>query len=371
MKILIAGVGPAGCLAALELKNHNVTLIEEHQSAGFPVQCAGLISEDCFNEYSKYANVKKSLVNKIKGAAFFSPNGKFVELEGKSKGIVVERKLFDSFLLMEASKHADIKMKTKFNAKMVKSYDYIVGADGVYSAVSKHFNFKTPQIFLAKQIECKFECIDREIVELYFGKSYSDGFFAYAIPIDDFARIGVVSKTNPSFYLKNLLKKHPSVSKRVDTKKIIELNSGAIPIGLIEFVKDNVALIGDSAAMTKPYTGGGLFYLLKAAKILGKNFPNLNAYFNEYVKSMKKEYEFGMKILKLYSVLNDKDFDELVKIGLEYDLKAQTKNLHMDEPSTVLKIIPLLPKILKNFRLAAKIAKVFLMQSTNVLNLKL
>ncbi|RLI79602.1 NAD(P)/FAD-dependent oxidoreductase [Archaeoglobales archaeon] len=361
--VLIVGGGPAGCLTAIELQNYDTTLIEEHQSVGFPVQCAGLISKDCFGEYLKYCkNVKKSLINRIRGAFFFSPNGRFVELEGRSKGVVIERKIFDRELMIEASKFAELKIKTKFDDGFNKSrYDFIIGADGVYSSVAKHFGFNLPEIYSAIQIECKFECLDNNMVELYFGNTYSDGFFAYAIPIDDFARIGVVSKSQTRLYLKNLLNKHSSVSKRVVNKKITELNVGAIPIGLINFVKNNVALVGDAAGMTKPYTGGGLFYLLKAVKVLGKTFPNLNAYQKNYLKEMKKEYEFGMKILKLYSILNDEDLNELMKIGSEFDLKKQTKKLHMDEPSTILKIIPMLPKILKNFQLAAKIARVMLL----------
>ncbi|RLI71187.1 NAD(P)/FAD-dependent oxidoreductase, partial [Archaeoglobales archaeon] len=268
MKVLVVGGGPAGCLTAIELGEYEVTLIEEHPSIGFPVQCAGLISQDCFNEYTKYCkSVKKSLVNKISGAFFFSPNGKWVELEGKSKGVVIERKIFDRELLIKASEFAELKVGERFNSDFdLNKHDYIIGADGVYSSISKHFGFDAPEIYSAIQIECKFESFDSNMVELYFGKAYSDGFFAYAIPIDDFARIGVVSKSQPHIYLKNLLNKHPSVSKRINNK-IIELNAGAIPIGLVDFVKDNVALIGDAAGMTKPYTGGGLFYLLRAAKI--------------------------------------------------------------------------------------------------------
>ena len=358
---LIVGSGPAGCLTALELREHNVMLIEEHSSAGFPVQCAGLISQDCFNEYLAYTSkIKKSLIKKVDGAIFFSPNGKFVELEGKSKGVVIERKIFDRILLAEASNYVDVLMKTKFDPSMIKNFDYVIGADGVYSAVSRYFNFKRPQVYLAVQFECRFECLDDNMVELYFGKSYSDGFFAYAIPIDGFARIGVVSKTDPMFYLNTLLKKHPSVSRRVHSNKITELNVGAIPIGLVEFVRGNVALIGDSAGMTKPYTGGGLFYLLKAAKILGKSFPDLDNYLRQYLNLMKKEYEFGMKILKLYSGLRDDEFNELVRIGAEYDLKSKMRELNMDEPSTILNVLPLLPKFLRNFRLAVKILRTML-----------
>jgi len=376
VKVLVVGAGPAGSLSAIHIaeKGYDVLVVEEHPAAGFPVQCAGLISSDCYRRLRKLVS-DRCHVNGIEGAFFFAPDGNYLELKGKSDAVVVERKILDAELLRKASEVVEIKLKTKFvsadvNKALLKSfageefieYDFLIGADGAASTVAKQFGFDRPLILSAVQVECGFEPLDKNMVELYFGRNYSDCFFGYAVPVDgDTARVGVVSKENPMMYLKNLLEKHPSVSKRVKTGRVVELNAGAIPVGLIEFVKDNVALIGDSAGMVKPYTGGGIYYHLIASEILGSTFPDLEAYKRKYKKEMWKEYSVGMKLFKLYSILSDEDYVNLVKIGKDEGLEELAKNLHMDSPSLLLKIMPKLLKIVSvNPKLSAKIGKVML-----------
>ncbi|ADC66195.1 geranylgeranyl reductase [Ferroglobus placidus DSM 10642] len=359
MKVCVVGGRVAGSLTALNLgeRDAEVVVFEEHRDSGFPVSCAGLISEDCYERLRNFGvNAKQ---NEIKGAFFFSPSGKYVEAIGKSRGVVVERKLMDSQLLRRASKVAEVRMSSKVvgvergevtfivNGREKKeSFDVLVGADGVNSVVAKSFGFKRPKIFLAVQILSEFEAIDEKFVELYFGRRYSEGFFAYAVPIEeDLAKIGVVSKTNPMVYLQRLINEHPSVSERIG-KGFLELNVGAIPIGLVDFVRENVALIGDSAGMVKPYTGGGIYYTLIGAEVLGKTFPNLKAFEKAYKKRMWKEYYFGEKIRKLYETLKDEDYEELVKIASDLSFE----DLHMDKPSSILKFLIKNPKILKVVR---------------------
>lgn len=382
MRVLIAGGGPAGSLAALNIAENadsggleykarkaddlEIVVVEEHASAGFPVQCGGLISEDCFTELQKYVS-DRSRLNTIRGAFFFSPDGNCMEAVGKTRAVVIERKVLDVQLLMAASKYAEIRVKTRlssFNGKKARlegvqteylSYDVLIGADGAASTVAKTAAFPRPSYFSAVQMEVEFEPMDDSFVELYFGRSYSDGFFAYSIPINsDTARIGVVSKQNPEYYFKNFITKHPSVSKRVKGK-ITELNAGAIPIGLVNFVKGNLALIGDAAGMVKPYTGGGLYYHLIAAEKLGEHFPNLEEYQKSYKREMRKEYDVGMKIVRLYSLLDDEDYNHLVKAAGEIDLSE----LDMDRPSGVLNLIPSILKIASKPSLIKKMAMAF------------
>jgi geranylgeranyl reductase family protein len=373
VKVLIVGGGPAGTLAAINLGNKcEVTLVEEHQAAGFPVQCAGLISQPCYDKLKKYS--KRSLINRIEGAFFFSPDGNYIEMVGKRKGVVIERKILDFELIKEASRTAEIFLKSTYVESCVESgskkarivtssgerleeYDLLIGADGVNSRVAREFGFSRPEIFSAVQVELAFECLDENMVELYFGRYYSDGFFAYAIPIDSStARLGVVSKSDPKSYLERLVEKHPSVSKRAG-KSVIEVNAGAIPVGLNEIFKENVCLIGDSAGMVKPYTGGGIYYHLLAAEILGRNFPDLGKYRSDYLKLLGKDYRTGMRILRLYSKLSDTDYNELVRVGKDM-FESYTKELDMDHPSSLLSILPRLIKLVSlKPALIAKIAK--------------
>ena len=375
MNVLIAGGGPAGSLSAIHIgKEHSVILAEEHFSAGFPVQCAGLISEDCYKRLRDFVS-SRCYLNDIKGAFFFSPDGKYLEMVGRSKAVVIERKVLDSELLKKAAEYAEVRLKTVFkgvenNKALLHSpdgiysldYDVLIGADGASSVVARAFGFKRPEFFSALQFECEFEALDPSMVELYFGQMYSDSFFGYAVPVDEkTARVGVVSREAPLDCLNNIIEKHPSVKERIKKRKIIELNAGVIPIGLVDFVKDNVALIGDSAGMVKPYTGGGLYYHLVAAEILGMTFPDLNAYRKAYLDKMGSEYRMGEKILKLYSSLSDEEYNKLVRIGREEGIEEIVKNLHMDSPSSLLKILPKLLKIFsKSPRLFAKAGKILL-----------
>ncbi|AGK60182.1 geranylgeranyl reductase family [Archaeoglobus sulfaticallidus PM70-1] len=376
MRILIVGGGIAGSLSAIHLgKENEVVVVEEHQSAGFPVQCAGLISEECYNILSNFS--KRCYINKIDGAFFFSPNGDYLELYGKRRGVVIERKILDFDLISKASENANILMKTKYissNGKKAKlrsdsgemflEYDFLIGADGTYSRVSSEYGFRKPEVLSAIQFEANFECLDENMVELYFGSEYSSGFFAYAIPLDSTtARIGVVTKAseiNAVHYLKNLIEKHPSASIRFG-KAITELNAGSIPVGLNEIVRENVCLIGDSAGMTKPYTGGGIYYLLKAVECLSENFPSLNRFKQEYLNRMGKEYEFGMKIYRLYSKLSDRDYNELLSSAKGFE--GYARELDMDRPSSILKVLPAIMKLLfKSPTLYLKIGKEFLIK---------
>jgi len=370
LRAAIIGAGPAGTLSALNLyEKAEVIVFESKQSPGFPVKCGGLVSSDCFEELKKYCRVEKALLNRIKGAFFFSPSGKFAEVTGKTGGIVIERKILDSMLLKKAGEVAEIRMKSKvlavsgnrlkFASPEGENYitcDIILGADGTESTVAVELGFERPEIFSGKQYLIEFEPMKKNMVELYFGKRYSDGFFGYSIPVsDDLARVGVVSRKNPSAYLERLLRSHPSVSERAG-KSIIEVNLGAVPIGIVDFVGENAALIGDSAGMVKPYTGGGIYYLLKAAEVLGEKFPDLHEFKREYMRRFGKEYRIGEKIRRLYDIFDDRDYDSLIGIARDIDFSR----IHMDRPSTALEALPRLLRIIKNISLSSKVLMAFL-----------
>ncbi|AAB90220.1 MULTISPECIES: NAD(P)/FAD-dependent oxidoreductase [Archaeoglobus] len=339
MDAAVVGGGPAGSLAAILLgKSYDVALFEEHQSAGFPVQCAGLVSDKCYKKLKEHCKAEKAIENHIKGAFFFSPSGKIV-LEGRGEAVVVERKILDRLLFERAAERAKVFVKEKARLNGFRiitpsrevSAEKIIGADGVNSTVREHFGFPTMGFFTAVQVEAKFEPLDENCVELYFGGNWSDSFFAYAIPLGDTARIGVVSRSSPLRYLENLMKRHPSVSGRVEGSAV-ELNAGAIPDRLVKFSKRDVALIGDAAGMVKPYTGGGLYYHLIAAEKLAESFPDLKGYEKSYLKEMGREYRFGYAVRKLYS-LPDEKLEQLFSAMADFDFRG----VHMDSPSTLIR----------------------------------
>lgn len=327
--ILVVGGGPAGSLSSLLLskKGYDVVLAEEHQLPGFPMHCAGLISKRCYESYSKYVKISKCTDKKIEGAFFISPSG--FKIEAKGEALVVDRKIFDRMLFEKAAENVDTVVKTKvgfsgskviLNEREIDT-EYIVGADGVYSVVARSFGFERPKIYTALQIEAKYEPLDEKFVEVYFGRNFSD-FFAYTIPLEGTAKLGVICKIKALEKLRNFM-------KHLGVESFLEFNVGSIPANLVNFVKGKVVLIGDSAGMVKPYTGGGLYYLLIAAEKLYENFPNLKAFRRDYLKKMWLDFKVGHFIRKFYS-MQDEDIDELFKVLKDFDLSG----IDMDRPST-------------------------------------
>ena len=97
--IVIGGViGAYG--AKFLAENDEVALIEEHKNEEQPVHCAGLISKSGFERLN--INPDKFILNKIRGAKFFSQNTSFEIRTNETKAYVIDRKRFDNELLNSA-----------------------------------------------------------------------------------------------------------------------------------------------------------------------------------------------------------------------------------------------------------------------------
>ena len=70
MTTTIIGAGPAGCFLARKLarKSIPVTVVEEHDKVGEPLQCSGLVSGNILDVVTVPENL---IVNKINRAKFF------------------------------------------------------------------------------------------------------------------------------------------------------------------------------------------------------------------------------------------------------------------------------------------------------------
>ncbi|TFG71093.1 MAG: NAD(P)/FAD-dependent oxidoreductase, partial [Methanomassiliicoccus sp.] len=86
-EVLIIGAGPTGSTAAGCLADHHdVMIIEEHDTPGLPIQCAGLITPRAMPEFAR-----GSLINKIRGAKIHSPLGFTLTLDARdTKALVVD-----------------------------------------------------------------------------------------------------------------------------------------------------------------------------------------------------------------------------------------------------------------------------------------
>jgi len=115
------------------------------------------------------------------------------------------------------------------------------------------------------------------MVELYFGRGWAPGFFAWIVPTGhDTARVGLALQPNApapvADYLDNFMKNHPIAREKLVGCRVLTQSRHIIPTGgvLRRTVSDGFLVLGDAAGQVKSTTGGGLYYGMACAKIAGR-----------------------------------------------------------------------------------------------------
>ena len=282
--VVVIGAGPSGLLAARDIASQGmeVCVIERSQEIGYPVKCSGLFSIAGLKQLE--VKLDSSLIcSTIRGGRFYSPGGKeFLAYSKHDRAWVLERKMFHKALAKEAVRAgAEIKLKTqaldmkrkgevsvKINEvgeEKTVTARLLIGADGAGSNVSKWAGIKRGTGFVsAAQVEVPHVNLEEDVAELYFGKTFAPGFYAWILPKGEVYEVGLGSnggaQGTPWQLLKRFMSDHPVASAKIDHKSILEFNMGAIPVGGPKdtTVSDRVMLVGDAAGQTKASTGGGV-----------------------------------------------------------------------------------------------------------------
>lgn len=388
--VVVIGAGPAGSMAAkYAAKNGAKTLlIEEHGQVGSPVSCTGHISRkallECeMSEDGSYVN------KKIRGAFVYAPDCRSIVLDGRrTMTYVVERKIFDREMARQAvAGGAAIAINTRAeglrqveggmqidtegpDGPATVSAKVVIGADGVKSKVARAAGLgMLPHVCSAIQVEAGYEPRDPEFVEMFAGRCYAPGYFAWAVPTSgDCCRVGLITDENAHVYLDRMLKEHPVVSKKAHSA--VDLIAGGIPVGTLKrTVADGVLIVGDAAGHVKPISYGGIYAGARCAKIAGEvaakaaqdgdtTARRLSEYEKRWRADIGLEFTFGMRFRRMYSRMSDADMNEAVRLLDDPDIaEVMTRYGDIDRPSTL--AIELL-KVTKNkgiWRLMALLAR--------------
>ncbi len=334
MKILIVGAGPVGCYTAQLLKGmgFNPVLLEEHNTLGKPVHCAGIVSSEVLTLVKSYISEKDIIRNKIDSFSIYTPWEDTFSIHKDKIAVVLDREKFDISLgegldirfgeRVISIEQKDDKYLVQTEQKKEFTAEAIIGADGSDSIVRK--------FLLNKHYKNEDDIKSR--IYYYFGLQYSirrysgeqliapneikvffDAdipFFIWIVPENDHSlRIGVLTD-NGKRVLDDFIKE-----KGIDGK-VEEVIAGKVPIGFIPTSKDGVALVGDAACQIKPLTGGGLSYGLQSAKILADCIKdgNLNSYNDIWKRKFGQEIKFGLKARKIYENLDETQRAEVFRL---------------------------------------------------------
>jgi len=355
-EVLVIGAGPAGSSAAKHaaLNGAKVLMIEKKSEIGSPKRCAEGVSKDGLIQLGIEPS-NRWVTSEIDGVRLVSPGGTDVWLTQDTvklpeMGYVVERKVFDKFMAMDAARAgADIMVKTlakglerKDGYVIVKAEcmgeefeikaKIVIGADGPESRVGRWGGIRTT--FKPKDMEsgAQFEMVGVEMespnsLEFYFG-SVAPGGYAWVFPKgEDVANVGlaVISTLTEKSAYEHLVE----FAKTCPTTKnatAVELNIGGDPVGgiLKKISADNLLVVGDAAGMVNPLTGGGIISGMQGGRIAGQiaaaaveggdlSAKRLAEYDKRCQKEIGESFNKYMKARDYLESLSDKELDSIAK----------------------------------------------------------
>jgi digeranylgeranylglycerophospholipid reductase len=359
--VLVVGGGPCGSFAALTAVKlgAEVVVCEEHKEIGLPQHCAGHVSLSGLRRLG-LSLPQKIVENRIRRAVFYSASGQEFRVELDSPvTLVLNRELFDKHIAdlalkagvryMLGARVQSFLWKSKFvtgvslRRETVES-DVVIDAEGCSSVLlrtTKLQPLNRSMVVNAVQAEVeRIDDVDADSVEVYLGRKFAPGLFAWIIPRrDGSAKVGLATKSgNPRERLQYFLNHHPTARKKMRNSRVVSLSYHPIPLGgpIPETYCNGLLIVGDAASQVKPTTGGGIVMGLTCAKVAGEtahqaiqNGNCSNTLLSTYQKRWRKTIGFDMAVMRqirlIVNRLSDQQLDKIIflcsQLHLDEDLK--------------------------------------------------
>ncbi len=388
--VVVVGAGPAGSTAAKHaaLGGADVILIDKKSEIGTPKRCA----EGIYDRGLKWLGIEPNprwIAQRINGGIIHAYDGSSIQLDETilpEHGYVLERKVFDKYMAMDAAREgAKIMIKTlvksmerdgdsyvltceKIGEEFQIKAKIVIGADGPESHVGRWAGINTttkPKYMMSgAQFEmCNVNLTRDDLIEFYFDSSIASGGYGWIFTKGDGVAnvgLGITGSDKKSAYeaLLHFVEKCPATQNA----QPIELNIGGDPVGgLVERIyDDNLMLCGDAAGQVNPIEGGGIILGMMGGMAAGKtaacaikegNFSKkrLKQYEVDFNKSMWGIVPKLPAVRDFVSSLSDEDFAKIVNAFKDEDL------VNMDVKGFIKVFVTKLP------RLSFKVIKLFKM----------
>lgn len=363
--VIVIGAGPAGSAAAFECAQSGLSTlcIEEHGTIGYPVQCAGLLSNRAFAECKVS---ERSVLTKVSGARVISGKGSGILIDAKTtKAVVVDRGALDREVAeCAANAGAEFQLKTAAydisgTTLMTRGADghkeipfrLLIAADGPRSTIARICNMPRAKTYLAGiQVDLPLAC-DPRFVEIY--PDASPDFFGWMIPAGNRrARIGLCSQQHVPELFAAFQKKFGLDSTHLVT--------GTLPLGLMpKTYGPRTLFVGDAAGFAKPTSGGGVYTGIRSARhaaaVAGlcceaDTFTEaaLGEYEQRWREDIGRELELGYRIFLMRQKISAPDMDTLIRALDDPDiLRTIVEYGDMDRPGILVKKLLTKPALLR------------------------
>jgi geranylgeranyl reductase family protein len=328
--VIVAGAGPAGSAAAGECAKSGLSTlcIEEHGTIGYPVQCAGLLSDTAFAECRVS---ERSVLNRVQGARVVSSRGSELLIDAQAtKASVVDRGALDREMAEAAANAgAEFKLKTAVcdihgttiitrgaNGNEEHQFRILIAADGPRSTIARIHGMQRAKVYLAGiQADLPYDC-DPRFVELY--PDASPEFFGWAIPAGKGRiRAGLCGQTQVPERFAAFAKKFGS--------NALHLVTGTLPLGVMPRTYGYRTLfVGDAAGFAKPTSGGGVYTGIRSARhaaaVAGVcceqdtfTDPALADYERRWKADIGRELDMGFRLFEMRQKLSSQDIDTVIR----------------------------------------------------------
>lgn len=345
--VVVVGAGPAGTRFARAGADHGWDiLVLEGGTVGEPLACSGHVSRDIW-EYVPADARDRLLQNEILGARFHlggANSRAYPFYKDEPVSNVIDRVELDR-VLADAAVDAGAELREHHTVTAVDEHfdrvdlsvsipdgqtqvsaRLVAGADGPRSRVRSAVGLPDPQELL------------HGVLGFDPGPDYDDfvdvhltipGFFAWRIPRGDAGveyGLAVSPGDDAPARFDDLTRDYgASIDRRC---------SGAIPIGPPRrTVTNRTFLLGDAAGQTKPFTGGGILYGMRAADCAASTIdpahpPSLQAYEHAWREELAMDIRLGRLIRRGYSLPRP-----IQRLGLR--VFSGKIGVHMDRPTSL------------------------------------
>jgi geranylgeranyl reductase family protein len=370
--VAVVGAGPAGSRTARDLAREGlrVRLLEEHRAVGVPSHCSGLISQRTLRE----AEIgEEAVIHGLTGAFIHTQAGGGVALGGgETRAVAIDRVAWDQELCEQAQRAgAELTrarmtnvVREKGHVRLTAQTDgqdrtltarLVVGADGGHSRVARCLGMAHPgeyayNLGIEGRLKPGAAAEWREdYVHVFVGRGLAPGWFGWIIPSGGgLVRVGIgtTGAVKPVECYRRMADAFPALFAGLEP---IRKYGGTIPLTFApRSYGDGALLVGDAAGQVKPFSGGGIYTSLVAARhaaetvveAFGKDEYGARA-LAPYEKRWKRE--IGRELRKSWHLrhfglaLSDAQVERVVKALNGRDLQSLAeRHGDIDYPSRVL-----------------------------------
>ncbi|MFX1521402.1 MAG: geranylgeranyl reductase family protein [Promethearchaeota archaeon] len=291
--VIVIGGGPAGATVSRILAENDVEvqLFEKKKTIGLPVRCGELLPhpsemrrlfpkandaeelieppQNTLANITEYTELIDSIGNKIKSR--FKSN---IVFRDKYDQALIERAMDAGAIIkcgspvISVSGNGSIHVNNKGTIKQYKAR-VIVGADGPRSILNEGGRNENYEFAICFTTIMENVNVDKNSVQMYFGKEYSPGAYAWIIPKgDSTANVGLgirkrfTDNLKIKKYFQKFIKEHPTASALLDGGRIISSSSKLVPIegpfSNVATKRRNMICIGDAGGFVMPHVGAGI-----------------------------------------------------------------------------------------------------------------